>query len=93
MKPSTFNLERRGCFRPTGWERVIGWQCLQIMDPAAHYRDQAGHARQLADAAWQLDLADMLRGIAKDYDERAEYIETRQVRAMASQGKSFTTGQ
>ena len=45
------------------------------------------------DAAWQLDLADMLRCIAKDYDERAEYIETRQVRAMASQGRSFTTGQ
>jgi hypothetical protein len=59
-------------------------QCLEVMDYAAHYRDQANHARQLADAAWQLDLADMLRSIAKDYDERAEHIEMRQVRAVAS---------
>jgi hypothetical protein len=69
------------------------------MDRAVHYRDQASHVRQLADAAWQLDLADLLRSMAKDYDERAEYIETRQVRAMAShgpmasQGRPFTTGQ
>ena len=45
------------------------------MDRTAHYRQQANHARQLADAAWQLDLADMLRGIANDYDEVAENIE------------------
>jgi len=45
------------------------------MDRAAHYRQQADHARQLADAAWQPDLADMLRCIANDYDELAENIE------------------
>jgi len=42
------------------------------MDCSAHYRDQADHARQLADAAWQLDLRDMLRRIAKDLDQAAE---------------------
>ena len=46
------------------------------MDRAAHYRDQANHARLLADAAWQLDLADMLRRLAEDYDKRAECIKT-----------------
>jgi hypothetical protein len=46
------------------------------MDRAAHYRDQANHARLLADTAWQLDLADTLRRLAEDYDERAECIET-----------------
>jgi hypothetical protein len=45
------------------------------MDPAAHYRRQADHARQLADAAWQPDLKDALRHLAKDYDEVAEDIE------------------
>ncbi len=46
------------------------------MDRAAHYRDQANHARQLADAAWQPDLEDILRRLANDYDEVAEDIET-----------------
>jgi hypothetical protein len=46
------------------------------MDRAARYRDQAKHARRLADATWQLDLADVLRSMAKDYDEVAEDIET-----------------
>jgi hypothetical protein len=46
------------------------------MNRAAHYRDQATHARQLADAAWQPELRDMLRSIAKDCDEVAEGIET-----------------
>jgi hypothetical protein len=46
------------------------------MNRAAHYRDKANHARQLADATWQLDLEDMLRGIATDYDEVADDIET-----------------
>jgi hypothetical protein len=45
-------------------------------DSAAVYRDRANHARELADAAWQLNLKDMLRGLAKDYDEVAEDIET-----------------
>jgi len=30
----------------------------------------------LADATWQPDLEDMLRGLAKDFDEVAEDIET-----------------
>ena len=51
-------------------------KCFRVMDPAAHYRDQANHARLLADAAWQLDVADMLRRLSEDYDERAECIET-----------------
>ena len=46
------------------------------MDCTDYYRDQAKHARQLADAAWQPDLADMLRRLANDFDERARYIET-----------------
>jgi len=46
------------------------------MDRSAHYRDQANHARQLADATWQPDLEDMLRHLAKDFDEVAEDIET-----------------
>jgi hypothetical protein len=46
------------------------------MDRSAHYRDEANHARQLADATWQPDLEDMLRHLAKDYDEIAEDIET-----------------
>jgi hypothetical protein len=50
--------------------------CSEGMDHATHYRDQAKHARLLADAAWQLNLAHMLRCIAKDYDRAAEEIET-----------------
>ena len=45
------------------------------MDRAAYYRERADHARELADAAWQPDLKDMLRGFAKDYDEVADDIE------------------
>ena len=55
---------------------VFGRRCFAVMNCVAHYRDQANHTRQLADAAWQLDLRDMLRCIAKDYDEVAEDIET-----------------
>ena len=54
---------------------VLGRRCFAVMDRAAHYREQANHARRLARAAWQLDLADMLRHLAKDYDEVAEDIE------------------
>jgi len=45
------------------------------MERAAHYRDRANHTRKLADAAWQPDLKDMLRGLANDYDEVADDIE------------------
>jgi hypothetical protein len=54
---------------------VFGSWCLEVMDHAAHYRDRASHVRELADAAWQPDLKDMLRGLAKDYDEVADDIE------------------
>jgi hypothetical protein len=46
--------------------------CSKSMNCAAHYRYQAKHARRLADAVWQLDLQDMLRSLAKDYNEIAE---------------------
>ena len=46
------------------------------MDRAAHYRDKANNARRLADAAWQPELKDRLRSLAKDYEEIAEDIET-----------------
>jgi hypothetical protein len=65
----------RRLFRPTGWEWVFGLRCLKVMERADHYRDRANHARKLADAAWQLDLKDVLRGLAKDYDEVADDIE------------------
>jgi hypothetical protein len=45
------------------------------MDRASYYRDRANHARQLAAAAWQPDLADALRRLAQDYDEIAEDLE------------------
>ena len=54
---------------------VLGRRCFAVMDRAAHYREQANHARRLARAAWQLDLADMLRRLAKGYDKLAEDIE------------------
>ena len=54
---------------------VLGRRCFAVMDRAAHYREQANHARRLARAAWQVDLADMLRRLAKDYDQVAEDIE------------------
>jgi hypothetical protein len=46
------------------------------MDRSAHYRDKANHARRLADATWQPNLEDLLRHLAKDYDEAADDIET-----------------
>jgi hypothetical protein len=46
------------------------------MDRAAHYRAKANNARRLADAAWQPELKDRLHGLADDYDEIAEDIET-----------------
>jgi hypothetical protein len=45
------------------------------MNHAAHFRRQADHARQLADATYQHGLEDLLRRLAKDYDEVAEDIE------------------
>jgi hypothetical protein len=45
------------------------------MDRASHYRHQADHARRLAEAAWQPDLQDTLRRLARDFDETAEDIE------------------
>ena len=54
---------------------LFGWRCFEGMDRAAHFRRQADHARQLADATCQLDLEDLLRRLAKDYDEVADDIE------------------
>ncbi len=54
---------------------LFGWGRFEGMDRAAHFRRQAGHARQLADAAHKGDLEDLLRWLAKDYDEVAEDIE------------------
>jgi hypothetical protein len=49
--------------------------CFQFMDRASHYRHQADHARRLAEATWQTDLEDILRRLARDFDETAEDIE------------------
>ena len=46
------------------------------MASAAYYRTKANNARRLADAAWQPELKDRLNGLADDYDEIAEDIET-----------------
>jgi hypothetical protein len=48
-----------------------------IYGRAADYRHQADHARQLAKATWQPDLADMLGHLAQDLDEIAEDLEAR----------------
>jgi hypothetical protein len=45
------------------------------MDRAPRYRELADHARQLAQASWQDDLAEMLRCLARDFDEIADDIE------------------
>jgi hypothetical protein len=58
------------------WGMFFGWRCFENMDRAAHFRRQADHAWQLADAAWQPDLKDALRHLAKDYDEVADDLET-----------------
>jgi hypothetical protein len=49
--------------------------CFELMDRASHYRHQADHARRLAEAAWQPDLEDTLRRLARDFDETAEDTE------------------
>ena len=55
---------------------VCDGKCSVVMDGAAHYRNKAKRARQLADLAWQPDLQDTLRTLATDYDEIAEDIES-----------------
>jgi hypothetical protein len=45
------------------------------MDRASHYRELADHTRQLAEATWQDELEEMLRRVARDFDEIAEDIE------------------
>jgi hypothetical protein len=45
------------------------------MDRTSYYREQADHARHLAEATWQHDLEEMLRRLARDFDETAEDIE------------------
>jgi len=46
------------------------------MDHASLYREQARHARELAEAMWQLELEDTLRRVAQEFDEAAENIES-----------------
>jgi hypothetical protein len=45
------------------------------MDRASYYHYEADHAPRLAEATWQPDLEDMLRRLARDFDETAEDIE------------------
>jgi hypothetical protein len=49
--------------------------CFEFMERASHYRHQADHARQLAEATWQPNLEEMLRHLAQHFDETAEAIE------------------
>ena len=46
------------------------------MDHASLYREQARHARELAEATWQLELEDTLRRVAQEFDEAAADIES-----------------
>ena len=44
------------------------------MDRASHFREQADQARRSAEATWQDDLEEMLRRLARDFDEAAKSI-------------------
>ena len=46
------------------------------MHPARYYREQARHARRLAGTVHQSDLRKTLDGMARDFDELAEDLET-----------------
>jgi hypothetical protein len=46
------------------------------MDDASYYREEARHARKLAEATWQPELKDTLCRVAEEFDETAENIET-----------------
>ena len=59
-----------------GMRHVFGCGAGEDMDRAAHFRRQANHARQLADATHKGDVEDLLRRLAKGYDEVAHDIET-----------------
>ena len=65
--------------KSAGLARTGEWfpipQCFVVVDRASHFREQAHHARQLADATWQDDLEEMLRRLARDFDEAAKDIE------------------
>jgi hypothetical protein len=45
------------------------------MDRASYYREQADHARRLAEMTWQDDLEALLLRVAQDYDEIAVDLE------------------
>jgi hypothetical protein len=51
-------------------------RCFGFMDPASYYHHEADHARRLAEVTWQPDLEEMLRRLARDFDEIAEDIES-----------------
>jgi hypothetical protein len=64
-----------GAVAKTTREWFPSQRCFVVMDRASHYREQADHARQLAEATWQEDLEEMLRRVARDFDEIAEDLE------------------
>jgi hypothetical protein len=45
------------------------------MDRASYYREQADHARLLAEMTCQDDLEALLRRVAQDFDEIAQNLE------------------
>ena len=46
------------------------------MDNASYYRERADHLRRLAEMTWQGDVEGVVRGLAQDYEEIAEDLET-----------------
>jgi hypothetical protein len=54
-------------------EQLPDRSCLQGMnDDASHNRERARHARELAEKTWQPELEDILRRVAREFDEAAE---------------------
>ena len=45
------------------------------MHPASYYRERADHARGVALRMYELDIVEMLREMARDYDDIAEDLE------------------
>ena len=45
------------------------------MHPASYYRERADHARRVASRMHQPDTLEMLREMARDYDDIAEDLE------------------
>ena len=45
------------------------------MHPASYYRERADHARRVASRMHQPEIVEMLREVARDYDDIAEDLE------------------